>query len=119
VWLWAYLRLLSFDWYQRLHPESYDAESPVRIVDIDESSLARIGQWPWPRTVMRDLLVELTSKGAAAVGFNVLFVEPDRTSLEEIAKRLPAAQASFLLQHMSEERTNDQDTKRARHENKP
>jgi adenylate cyclase len=116
VWLWAYLRLLSFDWYQRLHPESYDAKSPVRIVDIDESSLARIGQWPRPRTVMRDLLVELTSKGAAAVGFNVLFVEPDRTSLEEIAKRLPAAQASLLLQHMSEERTNDQDTKRARHE---
>jgi adenylate cyclase len=102
------LRFLSFDWYQRLHPASYDAETPVRIVDIDENSLARIGQWPWPRTVMRDLLLDLTRKGAAAVGFDVLFAEPDRTSLEEIAKRLPAAQASLLLQHMAEERTNDQ-----------
>jgi adenylate cyclase len=102
------LRLLAFDWYQRLHPISYDPQTPVRIVDIDETSLARIGQWPWPRTIMRDILLELTSKGAAAVGFDVLFVEPDRTSIEEIANRLPAAQAAALLQHMSEERTNDQ-----------
>jgi adenylate cyclase len=102
------LRLLSFDWYQRLHPEPYDPKIPVRIVDIDEASLARIGQWPWPRTIMRDLLLQLTDKGAAAVGFDILFVEPDRTSLEEIAKRLPEAQASVLLRYMAEERTNDQ-----------
>jgi adenylate cyclase len=102
------LRLLSFDWYQRLHPESYDPKVPVRIVDIDEASLARIGQWPWPRTIMRDLLLELNRKGAAAIGFDILFVEPDRTSLEEIAKRLPEAQASVLLRYMTEERTNDQ-----------
>jgi adenylate cyclase len=102
------LRLLAFDWYQRLHPQSYDPEIPVRIVDIDETSLARLGQWPWPRTAMRDLLLELTGKGAVAVGFDVLFVEPDRSSIEEIAKRLPAAQASALLQHAAEERTNDQ-----------
>ena len=102
------LRFLAFDWYQRLHPETYERETPVRIVDIDETSLEKIGQWPWPRTVMRDLLVELASQGAVAVGFDVLFFEPDRTSIEEIAKRLPAAQASALLQYMTEERTNDQ-----------
>jgi len=102
------LRLLAFDWYQRLHHQSYDPETPVRIVDIDETSLAKIGQWPWPRTVMRDLLLQLTSKGAAAVGFDVLFVEPDRLSIEEVAKRLPATQASLLMQHAAEERTNDQ-----------
>ena len=100
--------MLAFDWYQQLHPQSYDPETPVRIVDIDEASLAKIGQWPWPRTAMRDLLRELTEKGAVAVGFDVLFIEPDRSSIEEIAKRLPAAQASALLQHAAEERTNDQ-----------
>ena len=89
---------LSFDWYQRLHPQSYDQETPVRIVDIDEESLAKIGQWPWPRTTMRDLLAKLNGEGAAAIGFDVLFVEPDRSSIEELAKRLPAAQASALLQ---------------------
>ena len=102
------LRLLAFDWYQRLNHQSYDPETPVRIVDIDERSLAMIGQWPWPRTIMRDVLLELTGKEAAAVGFDVLFVEPDRLSIEEIAKRLPAPQASALMQQAAEERTNDQ-----------
>jgi adenylate cyclase len=102
------LRQLTFDWYQRLHPESYDPDSPVRIVDIDEASLSKIGQWPWPRTVLGDLLTDLADKGAAAVGFDVLFVEPDRSSIEEIAKRLPAAQASSLLQIAAGERSNDQ-----------
>jgi len=102
------LRQLTFDWYQRLHPESYDPDSPVRIVDIDEASLSKIGQWPWPRTVLGDLLTDLADKGAAAVGFDVLFVEPDRSSIEEIAKRLPAAQASSLLQMTAGERSNDQ-----------
>ena len=48
------------------------------------------GQWPWPRTTVRDLLLGLTSKGAAVVAFDVLFAEPDRTSLEAIVKQLPA-----------------------------
>ncbi len=102
------LRLIAFDWYQQLHPQTYNPESPVRIVDIDEVSLSKIGQWPWPRTTMRDLLLDLTSKGAAVIGFDVLFAEPDRTSLEEIAKRLPGAQASLLLQQTAGQRTNDQ-----------
>jgi adenylate cyclase len=101
------LRLLGFDWYQRLHPQSYDPELPVRIVDIDEASLSRIGQWPWPRTTMRDLVVNLAGKGAAVVGFDVLFAEPDRSSIEEIAKRLPAAQASVLLQQTAGDPSND------------
>ena len=66
------------------------------IVDIDEKSLSVIGQWPWPRTTVRDLLLELTSKGAAAVAFDVLFAEPDRTSLEAIVKQLPPAEAAAI-----------------------
>ena len=41
------VRFLVFDTYQRLKPRSYDPGAPVRIVDIDNASLARIGQWPW------------------------------------------------------------------------
>ena len=40
------LRLIAFDSYQRLEPASYDPNLPVRVVDIDEESLSRIGQWP-------------------------------------------------------------------------
>ena len=84
------LRLVAFDYYQRLDPAAYDPNLPVRIVDIDEKSLAIHGQWPWPRTIVRDLLLGLTSKGAAVVAFDVLFAEPDRTSVESIVKQLPA-----------------------------
>src|SRR5262249_59542384 len=65
------------------------------------------GQWPWPRTTVRDLLLELTSKGAAAVAFDVLFAEPDRTSLEQIVKRLPADQAAAVASAMAGQPSND------------
>jgi adenylate cyclase len=82
------LRLIAFDSYQRAAPEAYDPNLPVRVVDIDEESLARIGQWPWPRTVLADLLVNLSRQGAAVVAFDILFAEPDQTSPEEAIKRL-------------------------------
>ena len=90
------LRLVAFDNYQRLAPEAYAPELPIRIVDIDERSFSIIGQWPWPRTTMRDLLFGLTSKGASVVAFDVLFAEPDRTSVEAIVKQLPAREARAL-----------------------
>src|SRR3974390_322327 len=90
------LRLIAFDHFQRLDPPKYDPALPIRIVDIDEASLAKIGQWPWPRTTVRDLLAELAAKGAAVVAFDLLFAEPDRTSLETIVKQLPASQAAAV-----------------------
>ncbi len=101
------LRLIAFDSYQRLAPEPYDPNLPVRIVDIDPESIARFGQWPWPRTILRDLLAKLVEQNVAAVVFNVLFGEPDRTSLEEVLKRLPPEQAS-RLPALADAPTNDE-----------
>ena len=53
---------------------------PVRVVDIDEDSLKAVGQWPWPRTVLADLVDKLAAGGAAAIGFDIVFPEPDRMS---------------------------------------
>src|SRR6266851_2495901 len=101
------LRLVAFDHYQRLDPEKYDPALPIRIVDIDEKSLSMIGQWPWPRTTVRDLLSELASKAAAVVAFDVLFAEPDRTSLEAIVKQLPESEATAITAAMAERPSND------------
>ncbi len=90
------LRLISFDVYQRVAPQRFDPGLPVRVVDIDEASIAKIGQWPWPRTVMADLVKKLGAKGASAIAFDVMFPEADRTSLEEVAKHLPPDQAGRL-----------------------
>jgi adenylate cyclase len=73
------LRLRTFDLYQLLLPRVTD-QRPVAIVDIDEQSLRKYGQWPWPRTVIADLVNRLTAMQSAAIGFDVLFPEPDRMS---------------------------------------
>lgn len=79
------LRLAAFDEFQKLRPRAY-VDAPVRIVDIDEQSIARLGQWPWPRTRLAALVARLGELGAAAVAFDVLFAEPDRTSPTQVAE---------------------------------
>ena len=73
------LRLRTFDLFQVLRPREQTAR-PVAIVDIDEESLKAIGQWPWPRTTVADLITRITQLGAAVIGFDVIFPEPDRMS---------------------------------------
>ena len=102
------LRLATFDSFQRIDPLKYEPDLPIRIVDIDEQSLSEIGQWPWSRATMRDLVMDLASNGAAVIAFDVLFAEPDRTSIEEIAKRLPAPLASLVVDSTAGQPTNDQ-----------
>src|ERR1700730_1220816 len=73
------LRVRTFDIYQVLQPRE-SAERPVVIVDIDEKSLKSVGQWPWPRTRVADLIARLTELGSAVIGFDIVFAEPDRLS---------------------------------------
>lgn len=79
------LRNTMFDQYQRWQPRSYQ-EVGVRIVDIDDDSLRRLGQWPWPRSQVATLVERLQAAGAAAVAFDVLFSEPDRTAPRALLK---------------------------------
>lgn len=73
------LRNTVFDQYQRWSPRLYQ-ETPVRIIDIDDESLAKLGQWPWPRKRIAEIVTKLQSAGAAAIAFDAMFAEPDRTS---------------------------------------
>ena len=75
----AELRVRTFDFFQVLRPRQQDIR-PVVIVDIDEASLKAIGQWPWPRTTVGDLITQITQLGAVAIGFDIIFPEPDRMS---------------------------------------
>jgi adenylate cyclase len=77
------LRDIVFDLYQRWSPRPYDPDAPVRVVAIDDESLARVGQWPWPRAKLAELVERLTKAGAATVVLDVLFSEPERRQGEE------------------------------------
>lgn len=81
-------RLQVFDFYQRIKPREA-TQYPSIIIDIDESSLAAIGQWPWPRTVVAELVARLFQMGALVVAFDVFFPESDRLSPEVLAEHLP------------------------------
>lgn len=99
----AAFRDLIFDQYLRLHPRPYQAELPVRVIDIDDESLARHGQWPWPRPVLADLTQRLHKAGAAAIAFDILMAEPDRFSPEQLASRLPPSPQRTALESMAAE----------------
>jgi len=77
------LRLAVFDEYQNLKPRAW-TDADIRIIDIDDSSLERLGQWPWPRTLIGELIDRLGDLGAAVVVFDIVFSEPDRTSPSRI-----------------------------------
>lgn len=77
------LRLAQFDAMQRLMPRPLP-DLPVRVVDIDDDSLSRIGQWPWPRDRLATLVRRLHEAGAAAIALDIVFAEPDRLSPQRI-----------------------------------
>ena len=64
-------RAQSFDLYQRIKPRVYTPQ-PVAILDIDEASIRKLGQWPWPRTRLAKLLYNLMASGAVVVGFDIV-----------------------------------------------
>ncbi|MBQ0824634.1 adenylate/guanylate cyclase domain-containing protein [Microvirga sp. HBU67558] len=79
------LRQKSFDIYQLMHPRT-ERKDLVSIIDIDEQSLRILGQWPWPRTVMAEMISKIVALGGEVIGFDVLFPEEDRSSPGVAAK---------------------------------
>lgn len=82
------MRVKTFDVYQKLAPREV-TQRPVTIVDLDERSLQEVGQWPWPRTTVADLVDRLTALGAVVIGFDIVFSEPDRTSPAVVQASMP------------------------------
>jgi adenylate cyclase len=81
-------RLKTFDFYQLVKPR-VPGILPAVIVDIDEASLESLGQWPWPRSLLAKLVDRIAAAGAVAIGFDIVFPEPDRTSPALVADMLP------------------------------
>lgn len=79
---WNHLFLDSFLKYSA---NGKTAQNAV-VIDIDDVSLAAAGQWPWPRYRMASLVQAVADEKPAAIGLDILFSEPDRTSLNNIQK---------------------------------
>ena len=99
------LRLQVFDYYQKIQPRATQT-SEVLVIDVDEASLAQYGQWPWPRTIIAKLIAALFKANVRAVGLDIIFAEPDRTSPGRLAKNL-AGLNKQTREHLQEFPDND------------
>jgi adenylate cyclase len=87
-------RQLLFDQYQRRFPRVPTAQ-PVTIVEIDEQTLASVGQWPWPRNRLASLVDAIAALKPLAIGLDIYMPEPDQTSPDKVAANLPPSAAAL------------------------
>jgi len=99
------MRLAWLDGYQILSPRERRS-APAVIVAVDEESLTRFGQWPWPRTLVAELIERVQTANPAAIGVDILFSEPDRSSPEWLAQSISRADPA-LAQRLSKLPRND------------
>ena len=90
IWLapsWnARLQAAWLDAYQMLRPRQI-VSMPATIVEIDRKSLAALGQWPWPRSVLAQLIDDIARQQPAAIGIDILMPEADAHSAERVLAR--------------------------------
>ena len=79
------ISFISFDLYQKIFPLK-KSETEVVIIDIDEKSLGKFGQFPWSRSVFAKILENVNAANPKAIGFDVFFTEKDKQSPEEFLK---------------------------------
>lgn len=87
-------RQILFDQYQRRFPRMPTAQ-PVTIVEIDEGTLAAVGQWPWPRSQLAGLIDAIAAMKPLAIGLDIYMPEPDQTSPGKVADNLPPSAAAL------------------------
>jgi len=103
------LRLSVFDSYLRAAPRAIDPSFPVRVVAVDEASLARAGQWPWPRSILAELTSRLQRAGAKSITFDIVLAEPDRLSPNALLRSLDGqAVSAAIMSEISRLPSNDE-----------
>ncbi|MEW6040761.1 MAG: CHASE2 domain-containing protein [Elusimicrobiota bacterium] len=113
--------LLSLTFFETFEYKIYDLRAKFRqdrkpsnkiaIVTIDDQSIANIGRWPWPRSIIADIVNRLSAAEPRAIGLNILFTEPDKNQgLEELrALRVKYAGMIFALKNKIKSKS-DQNT---------
>jgi serine phosphatase RsbU (regulator of sigma subunit)/CHASE2 domain-containing sensor protein len=93
-------RLALFDAYQVQLPRQRQS-GPVHIIAIDEAALKEYGQWPWPRTRLMELIARIAAGQPLAIGLDILMPEPDNTSPEALAARMPPGRVRDELSQLT------------------
>ena len=89
------LQYAWLDFYQYAFPRERKHKRVV-VVEIDEYTLHQVGEWPWPRTKLAELVQRIAESGAVAIGLDMILSEPDQTSPEALIPRLGADQREVI-----------------------
>ena len=87
------LSLINYDFYQK---NFINGEvNSVTIIDIDEKSLAEIGQFPWRRDIYSKILENLNKFNPSAIAFDIVFSEEDKQNPKNLLNRLKKEYEGF------------------------
>ncbi|MCB9988600.1 MAG: adenylate/guanylate cyclase domain-containing protein [Rhodospirillales bacterium] len=90
------IQFIVFDSYLKKDPRQSNGQ--VSVVDIDDESLQILGQWPWPRTTLAEIIDNLGRLGAKVVAFDGVLAEPDRTSPKRFFDILPEQDRADVIE---------------------
>ncbi len=91
-------------------PTAFQKNAHVVIVAVDEKStrMSDLGLWPWPRSKIADLIVQLNKCGAKVIGFDMVFSEPDASRIEPVVRHIKETYAKTEQRDTDFERNLDQ-----------
>jgi serine phosphatase RsbU (regulator of sigma subunit)/CHASE2 domain-containing sensor protein len=93
-------RYANFDFYQRWDSREHGKDSVI-VLEIDDASLAALGQWPWPRSTMARVIERLAALHPAAIGIDIIFPEPDRLSPRQQSATLARSGYTEAAQYLA------------------
>jgi len=88
------ISFITYDFYQKIFNRG-EVKS-VTIVDIDEKSIAKIGQFPWRRDVYSKILKNLNQHSPSAIAFDIVFSEEDKQNPQDLLKQLQKESDQFI-----------------------
>ncbi|MFZ1060008.1 MAG: CHASE2 domain-containing protein, partial [Candidatus Rokuibacteriota bacterium] len=102
LYLWAppFLKTVEtklYDWHFTLRGVRHPGDQVV-IVAVDEQSLAALGRWPWPRSLLAQVVRTLSEGGAKVIALDIILSEPEVSgelrAATQLTERLSAAGVS-------------------------
>ena len=80
------ISFINYDFYQKVFNRGEVQD--VTIVDIDEKSIAKVGQFPWRRDIYSIILKNLNQHNPKAIAFDIVFSEEDKQNPKDLLLKL-------------------------------
>ena len=88
------ISFINYDLYQKVFNRGEITN--VTIIDIDEKSIAKIGQFPWRRDIYSKILNNLNQHNPSAIAFDIVFSEKDKQNPKDLLLQLQKESNQFI-----------------------